>query len=217
MTIVVQAGLLAPVDTATLEQVAPAYRPSTGRWIGIAARSTAFVYSKTKPVAPELLHSLLDLADPVWKGRWAASPTGGDLQAIVSGLLELKGEAATLAWLKAMKTNSVACRIGQTIVLVDRIWPRRLLWRSASASSTTAISSIKVPPRRSKLSRASSALPRRVVPPTTRGQVQPGGLKNVSSQTLMAHSCRLIRRMRYGTDSKRQRHNDRGGPSSDAT
>jgi iron(III) transport system substrate-binding protein len=119
MTMVVQAGLLAPGDTATLEQVAPAYRPSTG-WIGIAARSTVFVYSKTKPVAPELLHSLLDLADPVWKGRWAASPTGGDFQAIVSGLLELKGEAATLAWLKAMKTNSVACRIGQTIVLVEQ-------------------------------------------------------------------------------------------------
>jgi iron(III) transport system substrate-binding protein len=49
-----------------------------------------------------LPHSLLDLADPVWKGRWAASPTRGDFQAIVSALLELKVEAATLAWLKAM-------------------------------------------------------------------------------------------------------------------
>ena len=46
----------------------------------------------------------------VWKGRWAASPTGADFQAIVSALLELKGEAATLAWLQAMKTNSVAYR-----------------------------------------------------------------------------------------------------------
>jgi iron(III) transport system substrate-binding protein len=99
--------LLAPVDPPTLQQVVPAYRPSTGRWIGIAARSSVFVYSKTKPVASALPHSLLDLADPVWKGRWAASPTGADFQAIVS---ELKGEAATLAWLKAMKTNSVAYR-----------------------------------------------------------------------------------------------------------
>jgi hypothetical protein len=39
----------------------------------------------------------------------------------------------------------------------------------------------------------------------------------VSSQTLMAHSYRVIRRMRYGTDSTRERHNDRGGPSSDTT
>jgi iron(III) transport system substrate-binding protein len=110
MSMVEQAGLLAPIDPATLAQVAPPYRPSTGRWIGIAARSTVFVYNRMKPVASVLPHSLLDLADPVWKGRWAASPTGADFQAIVSALLELKGEAATLAWLKAMKANSVAYR-----------------------------------------------------------------------------------------------------------
>jgi iron(III) transport system substrate-binding protein len=110
MSAVEQAGLLAPVDPETLAQVAPSYRPATGRWIGIAARSTVFVYNKTKPVASALPQSLLDLADPAWKGRWAASPTGADFQAIVSALLELKGEAATLAWLKAMKANSVAYR-----------------------------------------------------------------------------------------------------------
>jgi iron(III) transport system substrate-binding protein len=69
-----------------------------------------FVYNKTKPVASALPHSLLDLADPVWKGRWAASPTGADFQTIASALLELKGETPTLAWLKAMKANSVASR-----------------------------------------------------------------------------------------------------------
>src|SRR5271167_130133 len=40
-------------------------------------------------------------------------------------------------------------------------------------------------------------------------------LLGVSSQTLMEHSYRMIRRMRYGTDSTRERHHDRGGPSSD--
>jgi hypothetical protein len=39
----------------------------------------------------------------------------------------------------------------------------------------------------------------------------------VSSRTLMGHPCRMIRRVRYGTDSTRERHNDRGGPSSDTT
>jgi iron(III) transport system substrate-binding protein len=110
MSMVDQAKLLAPVDAATLAQVAPPYRPSSGHWVGIAARSTVFVYNKTKPVASALPHSLLDLADPACKGRWAASPTGADFQAIVSALLELKGEAATLAWLKAMKTYSIAYR-----------------------------------------------------------------------------------------------------------
>src|ERR1700704_1503669 len=39
----------------------------------------------------------------------------------------------------------------------------------------------------------------------------------VSTRTLMGHSYRGIRRMRYGTGSSWERHNDRGGSSSDAT
>ena len=38
---------------------------------------------------------------------------------------------------------------------------------------------------------------------------------DVWSRALMVHSCRVIRRMRYGTGSTRERHDDRGGPSSD--
>ncbi len=107
MALVDGAGLFAPLDAATLAQVGPNYRPPHGRWTGIAARSTVLVYKKTKFTPDQLPKSMMDLADPAWKGRWAASPAGADFQAIVSALLELKGEAATLAWLKGMKTNVV--------------------------------------------------------------------------------------------------------------
>jgi iron(III) transport system substrate-binding protein len=100
-------GLLAPLAGDTLAQTAAYYRPAHGRWTGIAARSTVFVYDKRRLSPAQLPKSLLDLAKPEWKGRWAASPAGADFQAIVSALLELKGEASTLAWLKAMKENAV--------------------------------------------------------------------------------------------------------------
>lgn len=100
-------GLLAPLAGDTLAQTAANYRPAHGRWTGIAARSTVFVYDKRRLSPAQLPKSLLDLAKPEWKGRWAASPAGADFQAIVSALLELKGEASTLAWLKAMKENAV--------------------------------------------------------------------------------------------------------------
>ncbi|MGG7518125.1 iron ABC transporter substrate-binding protein [Allorhizobium undicola] len=106
MALVDQAGLFAPLDKATLEQVPAEFRPENGRWIGIAARSTVFAYDKTKLSEDQLPKSLLDLADPSWKGRWAASPSGADFQAIVSAFLELKGEAETARWLKAMKENA---------------------------------------------------------------------------------------------------------------
>ncbi len=107
MTLVDGAGLFTPLDPAAINQVAPAYRTAHGRWVGIAARSTVFVYKKTKFSKDQLPKSIMDLAKPEWKGRWAATPAGADFQAIVSAILELKGEAATLAWLKGMKENVV--------------------------------------------------------------------------------------------------------------
>ena len=108
MALVEAAGLFAPVDADTLAQVPPEYQPSTGKWVGVAARSTVFAYNKDKLKEDQLPKSLLDLADPSWKGRWAASPSGADFQAIVSALLQIKGEAATAGWLKAMKENFTA-------------------------------------------------------------------------------------------------------------
>ena len=116
MVLVDNAGLLAPLAPATLEQVGSAYRPAQGKWLGIAARSTVFVFNPSKLPAAEVPASLLDLAAPAWKGRWAASPAGADFQAIVAAVLELKGEATTLDWLKGMKANAAIYR-GNSAVL----------------------------------------------------------------------------------------------------
>jgi iron(III) transport system substrate-binding protein len=116
MVLVENAGLFAPVDADTLAQVPQDYQAASGKWVGVAARSTVFAYNTTKLKADQLPKSLLDLADPSWKGRWAASPSGADFQAIVSALLQLKGEAATADWLKAMKTNFTAYKGNSTVM-----------------------------------------------------------------------------------------------------
>ncbi|WP_140416515.1 extracellular solute-binding protein, partial [Arthrobacter globiformis] len=97
MAQVENAGLFADVDKATVAQVPAEFRPSTGKWTGIAARSTVLVYDKNKISEDKLPKSMLDLAKPEWKGKWGASPSGADFQAIVSALVELKGEAAAAA------------------------------------------------------------------------------------------------------------------------
>jgi len=116
MSLVEAAGLFAPLDADTLAEVPENFRPASGAWIGIAARSTVFAYNKDKLKEDQLPKSLLDLADPSWKGRWAASPSGADFQAIVSALLELKGEEATVNWLKAMKANFTAYKGNGTVM-----------------------------------------------------------------------------------------------------
>lgn len=114
MALVDGKGLFEPIAKETLEQVPEQFRPSNGHWIGIAARSTVFAYDKTKLTEDKLPKSMLDLAKPEWKGRWAASPSGADFQAIVGALLQLKGEEATAEWLKGMKTNFTAYRGNST-------------------------------------------------------------------------------------------------------
>ncbi|MCP9620710.1 iron ABC transporter substrate-binding protein [Nocardia otitidiscaviarum] len=107
MALVENAGLFADLDAETLDAVPASYRPSTGKWTGVAARATVFVYDTGKLAADQLPASLLDLQQPQWKGRWSAGVSGADFQAIVAALLELKGEDATRAWLRGMKENAI--------------------------------------------------------------------------------------------------------------
>ena len=106
ITVVQDADLLAPVGQATLDQVDPAFRPSTGEWTGIAARSTVLVYNPSLVSQADLPASMMDLAEPQYAGKWGAAPAGADFQAIVAGMLEAKGEAATTAWLAGLKKNA---------------------------------------------------------------------------------------------------------------
>lgn len=110
MSLVEQAGLFAPVDDATLALVPEQYRPASGAWIGIAARSTVLVYNPDLISEDELPDSLLDLAQPEWKGRWGAAPAKADFQAIVSAVLETQGEDGARAWLEGMADNAIEYR-----------------------------------------------------------------------------------------------------------
>lgn len=107
MAAVEHAGLFADIDEQTKAQVPPQYRPASGKWTGVAARTTVFVYNKDKLRADQLPASLMDLQQPQWKGRWGAPPGKADFQAIVAAMLELTGEAPTASWLAGMKTNAV--------------------------------------------------------------------------------------------------------------
>ncbi|WP_092203359.1 iron ABC transporter substrate-binding protein [Blastococcus tunisiensis] len=104
--VVDDAGLLAPLDEATLEQVDEAFRPASGDWVGFAARSTALIYNPAEIAEDELPASMLDLADPAWEGRVAIAAGGADFQAIVSAVLALEGEDATREWLTGLARNA---------------------------------------------------------------------------------------------------------------
>jgi iron(III) transport system substrate-binding protein len=104
--VVDRAGLFAPLEQKALDQVGEQYRPSSGTWVGFAARSTVLAYNPSKIDKAELPKSLLDLADPKWKKQVGIAAGGADFQAIVSAVLALRGEDATRTWLDGLAANA---------------------------------------------------------------------------------------------------------------
>ncbi len=106
MTLVDSKGLFASVDQATRAQVPDQYAAKDGNWVGWAARSTVLPYNATKLTPEQLPASIMDLAQPQWKGKIGISPSGADFQAIVSAVVQLKGDDVAAAWLKGLKENA---------------------------------------------------------------------------------------------------------------
>ncbi|MGB9012879.1 MAG: iron ABC transporter substrate-binding protein [Aeromicrobium sp.] len=118
MSLVESKGLFSPLKPATLALVPQQYSPESGNWMGFVARSTVLVYNTDRVAEEDLPASLLDLADPKWRGRVSFSPTGADFQAIVSSVLEQKGAAVTRDWLEGIKSNGTVYQ-GNNVVLKE--------------------------------------------------------------------------------------------------
>ncbi len=116
MSLVERAGLFAKLDPATVNAIPQQYRPASGLWTGFVARSTVLVYNTGMVKESDLPASIMDLADPKFRGMVSFSPTGGDFQAIVAAVLDLEGEAKTRAWLAGLKANGTVYD-GNNVVL----------------------------------------------------------------------------------------------------
>ncbi len=99
-------GLLLPVPAATLAKAAAGFAPADGLWLPWAARSRVYFYNPTLIAEKDLPASILELADPRWKGRFAYAPSGAFVST-TAYLLKKFGPERTLAWLKAIRENGV--------------------------------------------------------------------------------------------------------------
>jgi iron(III) transport system substrate-binding protein len=106
MTLVSDKGLFAPLDQDTIDQVPPAYVSSTKDWEGFAARSTVLAYNTADVPKGRLPASIMDLADPRWKGQVGIAPAGADFQAIVSAVVAVEGRDKAMTWLEGLKANA---------------------------------------------------------------------------------------------------------------
>jgi len=99
-------GLLAPVDPATLANTPAKYNSPEGDWVGVSARVSVLIYNPGLIAENQLPTSVLQLADPRYKGKLAFAPGETDLQPIVTSVVRTYGEAAALKWLQGINANA---------------------------------------------------------------------------------------------------------------
>ncbi len=116
LVLLAEKGLLAPVDPATLAKIPSRFSAADGLWVGVLARENVLAYNPSLIQESALPASLLDLAEPQWKGKIGIAPTDSDFLPLVDAVAALKGEAATLAWLKGLKRNAALYQDDEGVV-----------------------------------------------------------------------------------------------------
>jgi iron(III) transport system substrate-binding protein len=99
-------GLLSAVRSSTLAATPSKYNSPQGDWVGVSARVSVLVYNPRLISKSQLPTSVMQLADPKYKGKLALAAGETDFQPIVTSVLRAHGAAATEKWLDALKANA---------------------------------------------------------------------------------------------------------------
>jgi iron(III) transport system substrate-binding protein len=109
-------GLLAPVAPSTLAAVPARDSSDHGDWLGVSARASALVYDPSRLGGAKLPTSILELAQPRWRGKVGFAPSETDFQPLITATIRRDGEAAAEAWLKGLQANGRIYSDNETLV-----------------------------------------------------------------------------------------------------
>lgn len=109
-------GMLAAVAPATLAAVPSRYDSAQGDWVGVSARVSVLVYNTSQVTPAQLPSSILELAEPKWKGRVGFAPSETDFQPLITAITKLDGLATAERWLKGLQANSRLYPDNETVV-----------------------------------------------------------------------------------------------------
>ncbi|MEO7348660.1 MAG: extracellular solute-binding protein [Terrimesophilobacter sp.] len=101
-----KAKLLEPLDASTMEHVQPGLSDPNNLWVAYAARTRVLFYNPTLISEADLPKSLLEIADPKYKGEFAWAPSGAFV-ATAQYLISTIGIEKTTAFLTAIKSNGI--------------------------------------------------------------------------------------------------------------
>jgi iron(III) transport system substrate-binding protein len=99
-------GRLSTVDPSTLAAVPAQYSSPQGKWVGVSARVSVMDYNTDQLTKADLPTSVMQLADPKWKGKLGLAQGESDFFPIVVSIERTYGTKAASDWLTAIKANA---------------------------------------------------------------------------------------------------------------
>ena len=109
-------GLLAAVTPSTLAAIPSRYDSAQGDWVGVSARVSVLVYNTSAIEPSQLPNSILELAEPEWKGKLGFAPSETDFQPLITSIVKFDGDATAERWLKGLQANSKIYPDNETVV-----------------------------------------------------------------------------------------------------
>ncbi len=109
-------GLLARVNRSTLEQIPKRDNGPSGDWVGVALRVSALAYDPALASPARLPSSILQLAQPQWKGRVGIAPTDSDFPPLVGAVIATYGKTAAVNWLAGLKRGAQIYQSEESVV-----------------------------------------------------------------------------------------------------
>ncbi len=99
-------GLLVHLDRRERADTQARFDSAAGDWVGVSARVSVMVYNPSIIKRSDLPTSVLQLAEPRYRGLLGLAPGETDFQPIVTSVLRAEGRPATLRWLEGLKANA---------------------------------------------------------------------------------------------------------------
>ena len=110
-------NVLAPYRSPSAEGIPAVLRDPEGYWTGFSARMRVIAYNTSLVRADDAPQSVLDLADPKWKGQVAiADPRFGSTSFHVAALYAVLGDTKADDFFRRLKANDVRIVDGNSVV-----------------------------------------------------------------------------------------------------
>ncbi len=110
-------GVLAPYQSPSAKDIPAIFKDADGYWTGFSARVRVIAYNSKLVPEKDAPRSVLDLADPKWKGQVAiADPRFGSTSFHVAALYATLGDARADEFFRRLKANDVKIVPGNSVV-----------------------------------------------------------------------------------------------------